>query len=72
MRNTTFLQFESLAPIEVDIPRKTLEGPLEIDYHKENEYDGWTLVTYKKRRHQEVLRIRLSKTRATKSDVNQL
>ncbi|KAK4727401.1 hypothetical protein R3W88_032318 [Solanum pinnatisectum] len=60
MRNTTFLRFESLAPIKVDFLRKTLE------------VDGWNLVTYKKRRHQAVLRIRLPKTRATMSDVNQL
>ncbi|WMV08712.1 hypothetical protein MTR67_002097 [Solanum verrucosum] len=59
-------------PIEVDFPRKTLEGSLEIDNHKENEVDGWTLVTHKKRRHQAVFRIRLPKTRATMSDVNQL
>ncbi|KAH0781663.1 hypothetical protein KY290_001261 [Solanum tuberosum] len=69
---STFLQFGSLTPIEVDFPRKTLEGSLEIDNHKENEVDGWTLVTHKKRRHQAVFRIRLPKTRATMSDVNQL
>ncbi|KAK4723920.1 hypothetical protein R3W88_026699 [Solanum pinnatisectum] len=61
-----------LTPIEVDFPRKTLEGSLEINNHKENEADGWTLVTHKKRRHQAVLRIRLPKIRTTKSDVNQL
>ncbi|KAH0706244.1 hypothetical protein KY285_010749 [Solanum tuberosum] len=69
---STFLQFGSLTPIEVDFPRKTLEGSLEIDNHKENEVDGWTLVTHKKRRHQAVFRVRLPKTRATRSDVNQL
>ena len=57
MRNTPFLRFGSLAPIEVDFPRKTLEDPLEIDNHKENEADGWTLVTCKKGRHQTVHRI---------------
>ncbi|WMV50419.1 hypothetical protein MTR67_043804, partial [Solanum verrucosum] len=51
---------------------KTLEGSLEIDNHEENEVDSWTLVTHKKRRHQTVLRIRLPKTRAPRSDVNQL
>ena len=54
--NTTFLRFGSLAPTEVDVTRKNLEGSLEIDNHKESEVDGWTLVTLKKRRHQEVLR----------------
>ncbi|KAK4730001.1 hypothetical protein R3W88_022989 [Solanum pinnatisectum] len=67
-----FMQFGSLTPIEVDFPRKTLEGSLEIDNHEKNEVDGWTLVTHKKRRHQAVLRIRLPKTRAIRSDVNQL
>ncbi|KAG5621483.1 hypothetical protein H5410_006701, partial [Solanum commersonii] len=52
--------------------KKTLEGSLEIDNYKENEVDGWTLVTHKKRRHQTVPRIRLPKTRATMSHVNQL
>ncbi|KAG5591595.1 hypothetical protein H5410_042109 [Solanum commersonii] len=65
---STFLQFGSLTPIEVDFLRKTLEGSLEIDNHKENEIDGWTLVTHKKRRHQVVFRIRLPKTRAIMSD----
>ena len=37
--NTTFLRFGSLAPIAVDVPRKTLEGSLEIDNHKESEVD---------------------------------
>jgi len=69
---STFLKFGSLTPIEVDFPRKTLEGSLEIDNHKENKADGWTLVTHKKRRHQAVFRVRLPKTRATRSDVNQL
>ncbi|KAK4716455.1 hypothetical protein R3W88_014793 [Solanum pinnatisectum] len=59
MPNTTFLQFGSLTPIE-------------IDNHQENEAYGWTLVTHKKRRHQTVLRIQLPKTRATRSNVNQL
>ncbi|KAG5576233.1 hypothetical protein H5410_056367 [Solanum commersonii] len=61
---STFLQFGSLTPILVDFPRKTLEGSLEIDTNEENEVDGWTLVTHKKRRHQAVLSIRLPKTRA--------
>ncbi|KAK4716567.1 hypothetical protein R3W88_014905 [Solanum pinnatisectum] len=59
MPNTTFLRFGSLEPIEVDFPRKTLKGSLEIDNHKENEVDA-------------VLRIQLPKTRSTRSDVNQL
>ncbi|KAG5576230.1 hypothetical protein H5410_056364 [Solanum commersonii] len=33
---STFLQFGSLTPIEVDFPRKTLEGSLEIENHEEN------------------------------------
>ena len=70
--NATFLQFGSLAPVKVDVPRKTLEDSLEIDNHKENEVDGWTWVTRKKQRHQAVLWIRLPKTRATRSDVNKL
>ncbi|KAH0761272.1 hypothetical protein KY290_017345 [Solanum tuberosum] len=41
---STFLQFGSLTSIEVDFPRKTLEGSLKIDNHTENEADGWTLV----------------------------
>ena len=45
---STFLQFGSLTSIEVDFPRKTLEGSLKIDNHTENEADGWTLVTHKK------------------------
>ena len=45
MRNTPFLRFGSLAPIEVDFPRKTLEGSVQLDNHKENKYNGWTLVT---------------------------
>ncbi|KAH0781230.1 hypothetical protein KY290_000828 [Solanum tuberosum] len=69
MPNTISLQLESFTPVEVDFPRKTSEGSLEID---DNEVDGWTLVTHKKRRHQEVLGIRLFKTGATRSDVNQL
>ncbi|KAH0686102.1 hypothetical protein KY284_016655 [Solanum tuberosum] len=69
MPNTISLQFGSFTPVEVDFPRKTLEGSLEI---ADNEVDDWTLVTHKKRRHQAVLRIRLPKTRATRSDVNQL
>ncbi|KAG5600167.1 hypothetical protein H5410_031537 [Solanum commersonii] len=48
---------------------KTPEGSLEI-YN--NEVDGLTLVTHKKRRHQVVLRIRLPKTGATRNNVNQL
>ncbi|KAK4708276.1 hypothetical protein R3W88_029201 [Solanum pinnatisectum] len=69
MPNTISLQFRSFTPVEVDFPRKNPEGSLEID---DNEVDGWTLVTHKKWRHQAVLRIRLPKTRATRSDVNQL
>ncbi|KAH0636300.1 hypothetical protein KY289_036215 [Solanum tuberosum] len=48
----------SYSPIEVDFPKKTPKGSLEID---DNEANGWTLVTFKKQRHQEVLRIRLPK-----------
>ncbi len=66
------MRFGSLAPIEFDVPRKTLKGLLDIDNHKESEVDGWTFLTRKKRRHQAVLRRRLPNTRATKSDVNQL
>ncbi|KAG5615606.1 hypothetical protein H5410_015430, partial [Solanum commersonii] len=69
MPNTISLQFGSFTPIEVDFPKKTSEGSLEIH---DNEADGWTLVTHKKPRHQEVLRIRLPKTRTIRSDVNQL
>ena len=70
--NATFLQFGSLAPVKVDVPRKNPEGSLEIDNHKDNKVDDWTLVTRKKRRYQAVLRIRLSKTRETRSDVDKL
>ena len=70
--NTTFLQFGSLVPIEVDIRRKNPEGSIEIHNKNESEVDGWNLVTFKKRRNQAALKIRLPKTRATKSDVNQL
>ena len=70
--NTTFLRFRSLSPIEVDVPRKTLEGSLEIGNHKVNEVYVWTFVISKKRRHQTILRILLPKIRARKSDVNQL
>ncbi|KAK4737614.1 hypothetical protein R3W88_001311 [Solanum pinnatisectum] len=66
---STFLQFGSLTPVEVDFSRKTPEGSLEID---DNEVDGWTLVTHKKRRHQAIFMIRLPNTKATRSDVNQL
>ncbi|KAG5576878.1 hypothetical protein H5410_057012 [Solanum commersonii] len=65
-----FPQFGGLTPIEVDFSRKTLEDSLEIDNHKENENDGWTLVTHKNRRHQVAFRIRLPKTRAIRSDIN--
>ncbi|KAH0685738.1 hypothetical protein KY290_017267 [Solanum tuberosum] len=64
MPNTISLQFGSFTPIEVDFPKKTSEGSLEIH---DNEADGWTLVTHKKRRHQEVLRIRLPKTRTIRN-----
>ena len=40
MTNTTFLEFGSLMPVEVDFPRKNLEGSLEIDNNKENNDDG--------------------------------
>ncbi|KAG5586543.1 hypothetical protein H5410_046977 [Solanum commersonii] len=69
MPNTISLLFGSFTPVEIDFPRKIPEGSLEID---DNEADGWTLVTHKKRRHQTLLRIQLSKTRAPMSDVNQL
>ncbi|KAH0685742.1 hypothetical protein KY285_016304 [Solanum tuberosum] len=52
MPNTISLKFGSFTPIEVDFPKKTPKGSLEIDG---NEADGWTLVAYKKRRHQDVL-----------------
>ncbi|KAG5576228.1 hypothetical protein H5410_056362 [Solanum commersonii] len=65
-------QSSFLTPSEVDFPRKSLEGSLEIDNHEENEVDGWTLVSHKKQRHQAFLRIRLPKTRVIRSDVNQL
>ncbi|KAH0746109.1 hypothetical protein KY285_007766 [Solanum tuberosum] len=68
----TRMKQQSLTPIEVDFPRKSLEGSLEIDNHEENEVVGWTLVSHKKRRHQTFLRIRLPKTRAIRNDVNQL
>ncbi|KAK4733917.1 hypothetical protein R3W88_008178 [Solanum pinnatisectum] len=48
MPNTISLQFKSFTPIEVDFPKKTFEGSLEIN---DNEVDGWTLVTHKKPRH---------------------
>ena len=57
-------------PIEVNFSRKTLEGSLNIENHKENEADGWTLVKHKKRKHQAVFTIQLLKTRATRIDVN--
>ncbi|KAH0748540.1 hypothetical protein KY290_027772 [Solanum tuberosum] len=41
----TFLQFGSLTLVEVDLPRKTPEGSLEI---YDNEVDGLTVVTHKK------------------------
>lgn len=63
--NTTFIKFESLAPIEVDFLRITIEVSLEIQNHNENEDDCWTLATRKKQRDQEVLRLRLPKTRET-------
>ncbi|KAK4706253.1 hypothetical protein R3W88_034198 [Solanum pinnatisectum] len=44
MPNTISLQFGSYTHIEVDFPKKTSEGSLEID---DNEADGWTLVTHK-------------------------
>ncbi|KAH0725031.1 hypothetical protein KY284_000896 [Solanum tuberosum] len=69
MPNTISLQLGSFTPVEVDFPMKTPEGSLEI---ADNEVNGWTLVTHKKQRHQVVLRIRLLKTSATRSDVNQL
>ncbi|KAH0725047.1 hypothetical protein KY284_000912 [Solanum tuberosum] len=69
MPNTFSLLFGSFTLVEVEFPRKTPQSSLEIN---DNEADGRTLVTHKKRRHQAVLRIRLSKTRATRSDVNQL
>ncbi|WMV51335.1 hypothetical protein MTR67_044720 [Solanum verrucosum] len=69
MPNTIFLQFGSFTPINVYFPRKTPEGSLEID---DNEVDGCNLVSHKKQKHQAVLRIRLPKTRAVRSDVNQL
>uniref|UniRef100_M1DS04 Uncharacterized protein n=1 Tax=Solanum tuberosum TaxID=4113 RepID=M1DS04_SOLTU len=37
---SNFLQFGSLTPIEVDFPRKTLEGSLERDNHEENEVEA--------------------------------
>ncbi|KAG5600158.1 hypothetical protein H5410_031528 [Solanum commersonii] len=60
---------KSFTPIEVEFSKKTFEGSLETDdNHKENEYYDWTLVTHKKQRHQIVVRIQLSKTRALRSD----
>ncbi|KAG5606504.1 hypothetical protein H5410_027996 [Solanum commersonii] len=50
----------------------TPQSSIEIDNHEENEAHGWILVTHKKRRHQAVLKIRLPKIRATRSNVNQL
>ncbi|KAH0634868.1 hypothetical protein KY284_037654 [Solanum tuberosum] len=44
MPNTISLQFGSYSPIEVDFPKKTPKGSLEID---DNEDNGWTLVTLK-------------------------
>ncbi|XP_075111836.1 uncharacterized protein LOC142181985 [Nicotiana tabacum] len=37
--STTFLQFGSFDPIEVDLPRKTLEGSLELDNHSKDKDD---------------------------------
>ncbi|KAH0643806.1 hypothetical protein KY290_033918 [Solanum tuberosum] len=63
---------ESKRPEEINKIGDPRYCSLEIDDHEENEVDGWTLVTHKKRRHQVALRIRLPKTRAIRSNVNHL
>ncbi|OIS96953.1 hypothetical protein A4A49_50530 [Nicotiana attenuata] len=71
--STAFLQFGSFEPVEVVLPRKTLEGSLELDNHsKDKDDDGWILVTHKKQKHQAVLRLPLPKPRAKISDVDRL
>ncbi|OIT31183.1 hypothetical protein A4A49_55384, partial [Nicotiana attenuata] len=71
--STNFLQFGSFEPVEVVLPRKTLEGSLELDNHsKDKDDEGWILVTHKKRKHQAVLRLPLPKPRAKISDVDRL
>ncbi|OIT08897.1 hypothetical protein A4A49_44537, partial [Nicotiana attenuata] len=71
--STAFLQFGSFEPVEVVLPRKTLEGSLELDNHsKDKDDEGWILVTHKKRKHQAVLRLPLPKPRAKISDVDRL
>ncbi|OIT05051.1 hypothetical protein A4A49_04639 [Nicotiana attenuata] len=71
--STAVLQFGSFEPVEVDLPRKTLEGSLELDTQsKDKDYEGWTLVTHKKQKHQAVLRLQLPKPREKISDVDKL
>ncbi|XP_075084754.1 uncharacterized protein LOC142168006 [Nicotiana tabacum] len=73
MSSNAFLQFRSFEPVEVDLPRKTLEGSLELDNHsKDNDDESWTLVTRKKQKHQAVLRLRIPKPRAMMSNVDKL
>ncbi|OIT20538.1 hypothetical protein A4A49_32097 [Nicotiana attenuata] len=71
--STAFLQFGSFEPVEVVLPRKTLEGSLELENHSKDKVDEcWILVTHKKRKHQAVLRLPLPKPRAKISDVDRL
>ncbi|OIT29925.1 hypothetical protein A4A49_51406 [Nicotiana attenuata] len=70
---TAFLQFGSFKPVEVDLPRKTLEGSLDLDNHsKDKDDEGWILVTHKKRKHQAVLRLRILNSRAMMSNADKL
>ncbi|XP_075084998.1 uncharacterized protein LOC142168239 [Nicotiana tabacum] len=58
---------------EANHARKTLEGSLKLDtLSKDKDDEGWNLVTHKKRRHQEVLRLPLPKPGAKISNVDKL
>ncbi|OIT19444.1 hypothetical protein A4A49_55051, partial [Nicotiana attenuata] len=73
MSSTASLQFGSFEPVEVDLPRKNLEGSLELDNHpKDKDGEGWILVTHKKRKHQAILRIRIPNSRAMMSNTDWL
>ncbi|PHT86812.1 Pre-mRNA-splicing factor SLU7 [Capsicum annuum] len=66
--------FRSFDPVGVDFLRKTLKESLVTDNKAKvnDDDDGWTLVSRKKKRHQAILGIRLFKPRVMKNNAEHL